>query len=105
MIELSNGLKAQCEMQETESAVIEADKIKVREDVEALKTRVHILLGQKETIEGKIEYLKQQNNQLETFLEVFVTNFSKPRTKYSQKLLDSVPIFSQFLNMNILLKH
>lgn len=41
--------------------------------------RVHILLAQKETIEGKLEYLKQQNNQLEAFLEVFLFLFSNLR--------------------------
>ena len=71
MTEITSELKAQTEIQQVECQNLESDQQRIRDDIESVTRRMEILLAEKKRVEERLASMKDQNNKLEDFLEVW----------------------------------
>ncbi len=74
MMQTSVDLKDQCKIQEEECKVLDLEQQRVKEDMNQLRKRVDALQREKQIMEGKLQELRLENDQLESFLSS-VINF------------------------------
>lgn len=70
LLEVSDTLKEQLKIQESEAALVQQDKQRSESDLKAVEERVALLLQQKEQAEIKLNELEEQNSALAGFLKV-----------------------------------
>ena len=69
MTEITKELKNQCQVQEQECIQLDADKARIKDEVENVTKRMETLASEKKRVEQKLEQLRLENSKLEEFLE------------------------------------
>jgi hypothetical protein len=70
MCEITAHIREQCALQERECSTIDGEQERLRRDIQGIMDRVTGLEGAKGKAEGRIRRLREENEQLDTWLQV-----------------------------------
>ncbi|TPX62260.1 hypothetical protein PhCBS80983_g00491 [Powellomyces hirtus] len=68
MMQLTSQLRDQCSLQEAECESLEAEKLRAKEELEAMVRKVEDLLSEKAKVEQRLEEMKNENVRLDAVL-------------------------------------